>query len=138
MRPVVVFDTSTLISAVLSLIGNPFRCVAMARMGLVQSVTCEEILAEFADKLRAKFDYPAQLAAEAADEIRRSSQIISITGTLKAVPGDSDDDKVVECAVLGAATHIVSGDRRHLLALGSYRGVQIITPRQLLTLVSPS
>lgn len=137
MPPVVVFDTSMLVSAVLSLFGAPFRCVAMARMGVMESLTCEEILRGFADKLRTKFDLPAESSAEAADEIRRFSRVVSITGALKAVPADPDDDKVVECALAGAATHIVTGDRRHLLAMRSYRGVQIITPRELLTLLSP-
>ena len=55
----VVFDTNILISSILSLRGSPFRCVAMARTGLVQSVTCAQILDEFAEKLRVKFAFAA-------------------------------------------------------------------------------
>ena len=46
--------------------------------------------------------------------------------------GDLDDDKIIECAVVGGATHIVTGDRRHLLPLGNYRNIQIVTARDFL------
>lgn len=51
MRPVVVFDTNILLSALLSPTGAPFRCVAMAKLGIVESITCEAILDEFREKL---------------------------------------------------------------------------------------
>src|SRR5690349_24784989 len=47
MPQVVVFDTNILLSALLSLRGNPFRCLALAKAAVVQSVTCQEILDEF-------------------------------------------------------------------------------------------
>ena len=46
------------------------------------------------------------------------------------------DDKVLECAVVGGATHIVMGDRRHLLSLGSYQGIPIVSAADFLALVS--
>jgi predicted nucleic acid-binding protein len=33
------------------------------------------------------------------------------------------------------ATHIVSGDRKHLLTMGQYEGIPIISPRELLDLL---
>ena len=54
MRRVAVFDTNILLSALLSLRGNPFRCLALAKTGAVQSVTCQEILDEFQEKLEVK------------------------------------------------------------------------------------
>ncbi|WP_369010363.1 PIN domain-containing protein [Nostoc sp. CHAB 5836] len=35
------------------------------------------------------------------------------------MPDDPDDDMVVECAVVGSASHIVTGNK-HLLALAKY------------------
>jgi uncharacterized protein len=49
-----------------------------------------------------------------------------------AVPGDPDDDKVLECAVMAGATHIVTGDRRHLLPLGTFQGIPILTAADFL------
>jgi uncharacterized protein len=60
---------------------------------------------------------------------------VRIANELKVIAADPDDDKVLECAVLGSATHIVTGDRRHLLPLDSFRGIRIVTSAQFLTLV---
>jgi uncharacterized protein len=51
--------------------------------------------------------------------------LVEIPGVLKAVPNDADDDMVVECAVIGKATHIVTGDK-HLLSLMRYESISII------------
>jgi putative PIN family toxin of toxin-antitoxin system len=133
-----VFDTNILLSALLSLRGNPFRCLALAKAGTVQSVTCQEILDEFQEKLEVKFDYTPQQARAAADEVRKFSLLVRITNTLDVVSADPDDNKVVECAVVGGATHVVTGDRRHLLPLGSYQGISIVSATDFLALVSES
>ncbi len=51
MQYITVFDTNILISAVLSSNGVPFKCLALAKIGQIESVTCQEILDEFAEKL---------------------------------------------------------------------------------------
>ena len=135
MIPVIVFDTNVLVSALLSLRGTPFRCVALAKAGLVQSVTCPEILEEFQEKLRGKFSYPRHRAQAAVEEVQKLSQVVTITNSLKVVAADPGDDKILECATVGGASHIVTGDRRHLLPLGSYQGISILSPMQFLTLV---
>lgn len=133
---VAVFDTNILLSALLSVRGNPFRCLALAKIGTVQSVTCQEILDEFQEKLQRKFAYSPQHARAAADEVRNCSRLVMITNTLKVISADPDDDKVLECAVVGGATHIVTGDRRHLLPLGRYQGIPIVSAADFLALVS--
>jgi uncharacterized protein len=42
------------------------------------------------------------------------------------VAGDIDDDQVIAAAVAARANLIVSGDRKHLLPLGSHQGIVII------------
>jgi predicted nucleic acid-binding protein len=39
---------------------------------------------------------------------------------------------------VGGATHIVTGDRRHLLPLGSYQGIAIVSAADFLALVATS
>jgi putative PIN family toxin of toxin-antitoxin system len=53
---------------------------------------------------------------------------------VEAVRDDPDDDIYVAAALEGRAGHLASGDR-HLLALGSYQDVQIVTPRAFLELL---
>ena len=70
--------------------------------------------------------------AESADEIRAFSKVVTIPGTLKVIIADPDDDAVLECAVVGQAQYLVSGDR-HLLALSNYQGIQIVKAADFLT-----
>jgi len=129
-----VFDTNVLVAARLSLLGKPSQCLMLAHGGFVQSVTCREILAEFEEKLIAKFNYSPPQAAEAAKSVRDCSALVELQHDLKCVPEDPDDDKVVECAVLGRAEFIVSGDR-HLIALKQYQNIRIARPAEFLALV---
>lgn len=134
--PRVVFDTNILFSAV-GWSGNPHQCVQAARRGKCLSLTCEPILAELAEKLCLKRGMEVRQAAEIGDEIRAFSQVVAITGTLRVVDSDPDDDPVVECALVGAAQFIVSGDH-HLLALGAWQGVQITRAAEFLKLLNAS
>ena len=47
--------------------------------------------------------------------------------TLDVVPSDSDDNRVIECALKARSDTIVTGDTV-LLVLGSFRGIRIVTP----------
>jgi predicted nucleic acid-binding protein len=73
-------------------------------------------------------------AARAVAEILTFSQLVTISNILRVVTADPDDDKIVECAMVGRATHIVSGDR-HLLELRVYQGIPIIRAADFLSLV---
>jgi uncharacterized protein len=73
---------------------------------------------------------------ETAADLLGFLRIVPISGRLQVVAADPDDDKVVECAVVAGATHIVTGDRRHLIPLGSFQDIQIVSPAEFLTLVA--
>ncbi len=137
MKYTVVFDTNILLSALLSPNGKPFRCLALAKIGQIESVTCQEILDEFAEKLLLKFQFSEDMTQLAVDEIKSFSRLVSITGNLKAVPDDPDDDMVIDCAVIGKATHIVTGDK-HLLALSNYQEILIMKATDFVNLLSES
>jgi putative PIN family toxin of toxin-antitoxin system len=50
---------------------------------------------------------------------------------LLSVVDDPSDNRYLECAVEGNATHLVSGDR-DLLRLGRFEGIAIVTPQAFL------
>ena len=137
MKYTVVFDTNILLSALLSPNGKPFRCLALAKISQIESVTCQEILDEFAEKLLLKFQFSEDMTQLAVDEIKSFSRLVSITGNLKAVPDDPDDDMVIDCAVIGKATHIITGDK-HLLALSNYQEILIMKATDFVNLLSES
>jgi putative PIN family toxin of toxin-antitoxin system len=129
----VVFDTNILFSAV-GWLGNPHQCVQAARQSQCISLTCEAILGELREKLQLKRNLSAIQAGEITEEICVFSKIVTLPGTLKVISADPDDDAVLECAVVGQATHLVSGDN-HLLALGTYQNIQIVKAAAFLKLL---
>lgn len=56
---------------------------------------------------------------------------VQVTGLSK----DADDDKYLAAAIAGRASLVVTGDP-HLLTVGEYEGVRIVTPRAFLDLLS--
>ena len=134
MRFVVVFDTNVLLSAI-GWKGNPFQCLELARAGTIEVVTCPEILDELTEKLESRLAQSSDIITETLSDLLSVLRVVSITGELKAIAADPDDDKILECAVVASATYIVSGDRKHLLPLGSFRGIHIVSPAEFLTLI---
>jgi len=63
-----------------------------------------------------------------------SLPLIEISGSLQVVLDDPDDDKVIECAVTGKATYIVSGDH-HLLDMNEYNSIPIVRARNFIELM---
>ncbi len=132
--PRVVFDTNVLISVAIFPGGAPSKCLQKAEVKKAESVTCREILNEFREKLIVKFDYTPEHAEEVIEKIIIFSEIVPITGELKVIAADPKDDMVIECAVAGKANYIVTGDRKHMLSLGRYGEIQIVSPSDFLAL----
>ena len=53
-------------------------------------------------------------------------------GSVEDVTSDPDDNVILACAVEAEVEILVSGDRKHLLPVGAYRGVRVLTPQALL------
>jgi putative PIN family toxin of toxin-antitoxin system len=132
---VAVFDTNVLLSSV-GWRGRPFQCVELARAGVIEGVICQELLDELVDKLQSKLCFDSEQVMEVVADLLGFLRIVPISGLLKVVAADPDDDKVVECAVVAMATHIVTGDRRHLIPLGNFQGIQIVSPAEFLVLAA--
>ena len=49
----------------------------------------------------------------------------------RVVAGDADDDHVIAAAVAAGAELIVTGDRKHLLPIGTHQGIAIVTAREV-------
>ncbi len=135
MPPIVVFDTNVLLSGV-GWKGRPFKCLELARSGEVEAITCLEILSELAEKLTSKLSFATEQANDTILDLLGFLKLVSIDGTLKAVDADPDDDKILECALAGSARFVVTGDRRHLLPLRSFRGISLVTPAEFVALVA--
>ena len=132
MRPIVVYDTNILISGMIWG-GIPYRCIELAEQDKIKGLICDEILDEFAEKLITKFDISSVRTSTIMTKLLSFLRIVEISNQLEGVTTDPDDNKVIECAVVGGATHIITGDQKHLLPLESYQGILIVKPADFLT-----
>jgi len=133
----IVLDTNILISAFLSQRSSPYKCLQIAQSSKVTSITCIDILQEFQEKLASKFKLPNSKVQQEVQKIVDCSEIIIISNSLNVVAADPKDNMVIECAVIGGATHIITGDKKHLLPLVSYQGIAIISASEFLKLFDP-
>ena len=85
MRPVAVFDTNVLYSWV-GWQGKPNQCVELARTGVVEGVTCRELLDELAEKLQSKLSFSAAqaLASDRGRSVDLAGESIRKQNTLPA------------------------------------------------------
>lgn len=132
----VVADTNIFISA-LMFGGLPGAFLDLAFLPVFTLVTSPVLLDELDEKLRLKFGLSSTDADLVRSKLEANADLISTVETLKIVKADPDDDRVLECAVAGRADYIVSGDR-HLLKLGSYDDIPILTVRQFLNKIEPT
>jgi putative PIN family toxin of toxin-antitoxin system len=62
--------------------------------------------------------------------------LVTPTSVPRVVASDADDDHVIAVAIAARAELIVTGDRRHLLPIGSHRGIAIVTAREVVDRLS--
>ena len=126
----VVADTNAFISA-LMFGGLPGAFLDLALAGSFRLVTSPILLDELDEKLRMKFELPSPDTDLVRGRLEAASDLVSTTSSVSVVKEDPDDDRVLECAIAGRADYIVSGDR-HLLKLGSFEQIHILTVRHFM------
>lgn len=125
--PRVVFDTNILVSGHFWK-GPPYRCL-LARLAVL--VLSDPIVTELREKLTDKFALPVAEVDAIIGRLTTHSERVVVQGRSGWVQQDPDDDKFIDAALSGRAAIIVSGDR-HLLALGTVEGIEVLTARQCL------
>ena len=125
-----VLDTNVFVSAVL---GATLAAVMdQWRAGRFTLIVTDEIVGEYLTVLRrSKFGLPPDVIDDIIGYVFRKARFVTPVERLRVIQADSADDKFLEAAVAGNAALIVSGDH-HLLSLQAFRGMPIITPRELL------
>jgi putative PIN family toxin of toxin-antitoxin system len=116
-------DSNILISAFLRG-GKSLDLVEFARAGQVELAVSDAILDETARVLNSKFKVPDEDVQAYRQERLGFSKHVTPTETLDAVPADTTDNRVLECAVAASSETIVTGDA-HLLSLGAFREIKI-------------
>lgn len=130
-----VVDTNVFISAFLSSRGAPAIVVEAARREVFRALTAEPLLDELERNL-VKLDVPTEFARRQRERVARSAEMVLLRTTVTFFPPSHGDNLVLTTAVDGHARYLVTGDKKHLLPLREYQGVQIVTPRDFLTVLT--
>jgi putative PIN family toxin of toxin-antitoxin system len=135
-----VLDANVLTSALIRPQGPPGQLLTLLfEEQAFELIVSDAILAE----LRRCLKYPRVRKYLTATEVELDLWVTAlglvadvVTGerALHVVADDPDDDKYLVAALEGRADYVVSGDR-HLLDLRTYEEIQIIPPRQFLTIL---
>lgn len=133
MMPRIVCDTNVLVSAFIAA-GPPSRVIEEVIAGRLELVLARPVMVELERVLTGKLGFDADRWRGVEELlVDLASGFASVpTGGIEPVTGDEDDDIILACAVEAGAEVVVSGDRRHLLPVGEYRGVRVITPQAIL------
>ena len=132
----VVIDTNQFVSSLISKQGKSARLVDLWRQQHFILVTSPEIIAE----IKKVLEYPhitQKYKLNKADIqsllilIEHEAVIVPNSPVVNVIKDDPDDNKFLACALAAQAEYIVSGDQ-HLLSLGRYGSILIVTVKDFL------
>ena len=119
----VTVDSNIYISAFLRG-GKPLELLEKARAGQSELAVTEDILNEIGRVLGTRFRVPGEDVQAFREEILTFAKLVTPGEFLDAVPADPTDNRIR--AVAAGSEVIVSGDK-HLLGLGNFRGIEIVS-----------
>lgn len=135
----VVLDTNVIISAAISPGSPPARIHAAWEQGRFELLVSPALLVEYRRALgyaqvRTRHKQSDQQLDALVLDYELAGILVDPEESLTIITADPDDNRVLECAVAGGASHIVSGDR-HLLTLETFQEIPILNPRAFVALL---
>lgn len=127
----VVVDTNVLVSALVFPGGAPEQVYRLAIEGGITLVTSPPLLAELGRVLTERFGWQDDYVRAALAQLVRLGEVVEPVERVSIIADDPDDDRVLEAAQAAGAARIVSGDQ-HLLSLGRWGEVAILSPAEFL------
>ena len=119
--------------------GHPFDCLAAWAQGRCQAIVSPALLAEYHETLEElRLDYPKIKPVGWVEVLTESAELVFPTDRAPGATPDPADEMVLECALAGEADAIVSGDKKHLLPLREFNGIQIVSPADFLRRLAAS
>lgn len=126
----VVLDTNALISGLLW-DGNEATIIEKAEKREIQLFISPKILEEVEgvlkrEKFTKRLEGKEYTVEKAVAKIALISTLIEPNINIKEIKEDSDDNRILECALAAEAEFIISGDS-HLLRVAEYKGISILS-----------
>lgn len=128
----IVCDTNVIVSGML--FGGHSRAILTAvAQGRIEAFTSPALLHELREVLqRRKFRLTPEQIDAVMELVRESFTCVDSGTVFSFIADDPDDDRVLDAAHASRARVIVSGDS-HLLALGTWRSVSVLSPADFVT-----
>ncbi len=141
--PKVILDTNILISALIYG-GKPEQIYNLVLEKRITAAISSILLVELTETLIKKFRFDLIRIVQLEKIIRKHFKIVHPNKTINIV-GDEDDNRVLEAAIEGKCSYIVTGDQE-LLDLGSFKGmskalsdeIKLLTADQFLSILEES
>ncbi len=130
-----VFDTNIVLSASYWQ-GKPCDCLIAWARGRCEAAVSPQIVSEYfevAEEFSAR--YPARIRAAWIESLAETAELVFPLERVRHVLSDPDDEIFLECALAADASHIVSGDKKHLLPIKEWRGIKIVSAAEFLALL---
>lgn len=137
----VVIDTNIWVSGLLWR-GTPWKLLRLAEQGKIELCMAPAMLNELEKVLSYERFQPRvnQLELMPSEMVAYAMHLASIFEVPEGDPivvADPDDDVFLRCALVAGADYVISGDR-HLLNLGKYGHVSILSASDFLAQVFPN
>ena len=128
----VVIDTNVWVSG-LVFGGNPRDILQQFIKEEIVVIISEEVITELHRIIIQKFSLLKPGLKLLEESIRKDSTLVHLGDYTVNASRDSDDNKIIETAVIGGADYIISGDE-DLLSIVQYKDIKIINPSEFLKL----
>ncbi|MFC1849596.1 putative toxin-antitoxin system toxin component, PIN family [candidate division CSSED10-310 bacterium] len=137
----IVCDTNILVSSVIKETGEVVQLILLFRQQKIELITSEKLLNElnnvlYYSHIKNRYNLSEEKIKKFVNFLRRRATIIQgdyEVDTLDKI--EPKDNKVLACALEGKADYIISGDKKHILPLKQFQGIQIVTVRQFLNTI---
>lgn len=131
-----VIDTNLFVSGLISKKGNPAKLLQLWHDHAFLLVISEQMVKEIErvlqyPRIRNKYNLKDEEIEQAVGTIKKFAVVLPDAVELDVVKDDPDDNKVLACALAAHADYIVSGDG-HLLKLGVFKNIPIVTAKDFL------
>jgi uncharacterized protein len=118
----VVIDANVWISAARNPSSIPGQIVQAARDLQIQSVISTELVNQVQRHL-IRLGVSPVTVSEQQMVMQEMSDFVHPSQTLLVIEGKDSDNRVLECAIERNADYIVTGDKKHVLPLGTFQGI---------------
>ena len=136
---IVVLDTNVIVSVMLSPHGAPAEIIDGWEAGIFDVVTSPMLISELErvltyPRVQRNIKFSEQEIITFLKRLSAAAVAIDPPHRLEVIETDPADNRVLECAVVGSATYIVTGDS-HLPDLKTYQQIVILEPAAFLAVL---